>query len=206
MVKVCRVRRVWSRERVVELDILFLVGLDLKLVLLLVFEATIRVTIEELVPAVPAQAPIFLATQVLVAPIIALFRITRSLLAFIIALIQFRITLHQLAHLSIQLISEGIHLLFHVFLKLNHLVLLLRELEVVVVWHRQPRVVQHLLGCGTPIVVPFKHGQEEVTEGLCFFVLNHVLISEHFLDRPESEVLDPSQMTATIEVLLRVLA
>jgi len=91
MVKVCRVRRVWSRERVVELDILFLVSLDLELVLILVLEAAIRVTIEELVPAVPAQAPIFLAAQVLISPIIALFWVTRSLLAFIIALIEFRI-------------------------------------------------------------------------------------------------------------------
>jgi len=55
-------------------------------------------------------------------------------------------------------------------------------------------------------VVPFKHGQQEVAKSLSFFVLNHVLISEDFLDRPEPEVLDPPKVPPAIEVLLGVLA
>ena len=89
----------------------------------------------------------------------------------------------------------------HFLFKLHLLVLLLCVLEVIVVRHVQPWVVQHLLSSGSPIMVPRKHWQEEVSEGLGFFITNEVLISEDFLHWPEAETLDPAQISSAIEKL-----
>lgn len=127
---------------------------------------------------------------------------------FIVAGVLFRLTLNQLAHFLLHLLREGVFLdgALNTLLELDLLVLLLFVLEVVVVLHVQPGVFQHLLRSRSPVVMPLKHGQQEVRECLRLVLLNQIFVSEHLLDRPVAEPLDAPQITLAVEVLARVFA
>ena len=127
---------------------------------------------------------------------------------FIVAGVLLRVTLDQLAHFLLHLLGKGVFGdgALDTLLELDLLVLLLLVLEVVVVFHVQPGVFQHLLRGRSPVVVPLQHGQQEVRECLRFILLNQILVREHLFDGPVAETLDAAQIPLAVEVLARVFA
>jgi len=65
-------------------------------------------------------------------------------------------------------------------------------------------VLEHLLCGSTLVVVPSKHGKEEIVEGLGFFFLDEVLLSQDLLQGPVIQTADSAEVTTAVEEFARM--
>jgi len=90
---------------------------------------------------------------------------------FVIRPVELLVTLHELPHLLGRFFGIIAHLgLLHLLFELKLLVFDLRIFEVIVWRHIEPRMLKHLLGGGTSIMVPLQHRKKEVIEGLSLLI------------------------------------
>ena len=131
-----------------------------------------------------------------------------AVVVVVVSLVNLRLAVDQLIHLLLGVIKQRFFFLItaHLLLELQNLVLFLSELVLVVCWHIQPWVLQHLLSSSSSVVVPLEHGQQEVRKRLRLLFSNSILFSQHLLQRPVAQSTDAAQVALRVKELARVFA
>ena len=109
-----------------------------------------------------------------------------------ISCINICVTLNELIHLLSIILLGGVllsrcssfHLVFQILFEHHNFIFSVSKLEIVIVWHVQPWVFEHLLGGCSCLVIPRKHWEQEISELLGLLFFDSVLFNQNLLKWP----------------------